>query len=90
LGKAMRDCELFVYDGANLIGLSVDDADAISQAAVVRGKFKAELLVTPNTSRIVGRIVAVDDEILRELERRTRPRMKGPRPAISFKRVSGS
>ena len=47
-------------------------------------------LVTPNTSRIVARIVAVDDEILRELERRTRPRMKGPRPAISFKRVSGS
>ena len=51
MGKAMRDCELFVYDGANLIGPSVDDADAISQAAVVRGKFKAEL-------RENGRLVA--------------------------------
>jgi len=51
LGKAMRDYELFVYDGANLIGPSVDDADAISQAAVVRGKFKAEL-------RENGRLVA--------------------------------
>ena len=58
-------------------------------AKVLRRMSRGAQLVTPNTSRIVGRIVAVDDEILRELKHRTRSRMKGLR-AVSFKRARGS